>query len=82
MPSTNLASEDFTDDEIAILDLLKKCSLIPSNKEGRRLIEQGGISVDDEKVTDVYAKINKQSFEKGYVIIKKGKKVFHKAILN
>ena len=82
MPSTNLASEDFTDDEIAILDLLKKCSLIPSNKEGRRLIEQGGISVDDEKVTDVYAKISKQSFEKGYVIIKKGKKVFHKAILN
>ena len=82
MPSTNLASEDFTDDEIAILDLLKKCSLIPSNKEGRRLIEQGGISVEDEKVTDVYAKINKQSFEKGYVIIKKGKKVFHKAILN
>ena len=82
MPSTNLASEDFTDDEIAILDLLKKCSLIPSNKEGRRLIEQGGISVDDEKVTDVYAKINKQSFEKGYVIIKKGKKVFRKAILN
>ena len=82
MPSTNLASEDFTDDEIAILDLLKKCSLIPSNKEGRRLIEQGGISVDDEKVTDVYAKINKQSFEKGYVIIKKGRKVFHKAILN
>ena len=82
MPSTNLASEDFTDDEIAILDLLKKCSLMPSNKEGRRLIEQGGISVDDEKVTDVYAKISKQSFEKGYVIIKKGKKVFHKAILN
>lgn len=82
IPSTNLASEDFTDDEIAILDLLKKCSLIPSNKEGRRLIEQGGISVDDEKVTDVYAKISKQSFEKGYVIIKKGKKVFHKAILN
>ncbi len=82
MPSTNLTSEDFNDDEIAILDLLKKCSLIPSNKEGRRLIEQGGISVDDEKVTDVYAKIGKQSFEKGYVIIKKGKKVFHKAILN
>lgn len=82
MPSTNLTFEDFNDDEIAILDLLKKCSLIPSNKEGRRLIEQGGISVDDEKVTDVYAKIGKQSFEKGYVIIKKGKKVFHKAILN
>ena len=81
MPSTEFTADDFADDEIAILDLLKKCSLIPSNKEGRRLIEQGGISVDDEKITDVYAKVGKQSFEKGYVIIKKGKKVFHKAIL-
>ena len=81
MPSTEFTADDFAYDEIAILDLLKKCSLIPSNKEGRRLIEQGGISVDDEKITDVYAKVGKQSFEKGYVIIKKGKKVFHKAIL-
>ena len=81
MPSTEFTADDLADDEIAILDLLKKCSLIPSNKEGRRLIEQGGISVDDEKITDVYAKVGKQSFEKGYVIIKKGKKVFHKAIL-
>lgn len=81
MPSTELSDDDFADGEIAILDLLKKCSLIPSNKEGRRLIEQGGVSVDDEKITDVYARFDKQSFEKGYVIIKKGKKVFHKAVL-
>ena len=82
MPSTELSEADFTDGAIAILDLLKKCSLIPSNGEGRRLIQQGGISLDDEKVTDVYASIPVSAFEKGYVIIKKGKKVFHKAILN
>ena len=68
-------------DGIAVLDLLSQCGLIPSNKEGRRLIDQGGISVDDEKVTDVNARFTEAAFEKGYVVIKKGKKVFHKALL-
>ena len=81
MPSTTLTEADFADGEIGILDLMKKCGLIPSNGEGRRLIQQGGVSVDDEKVTDVYAKVAKPDFEKGYVVIKKGKKVYHKAIL-
>ena len=81
MPSTTLTEADFADGEIGILDLMKKCGLIPSNGEGRRLIQQGGVSVDDEKVTDVYAKVAKSDFEKGYVVIKKGKKVCHKAIL-
>ena len=81
MPSTTLTEADFADGEIGILDLMKKCGLIPSNGEGRRLIQQGGVSVDDETVTDVYAKVAKSDFEKGYVVIKKGKKVYHKAIL-
>ena len=81
MPSTTLTEADFADGEIGILDLMKKCGLIPSNGEGRRLIQQGGVSVDDEKVTDVYAKVAKSDFEKGYVVIKKGKKVYYKAIL-
>ena len=81
MPSTTLTEAGFADGEIGILDLMKKCGLIPSNGEGRRLIQQGGVSVDDEKVTDVYAKVAKSDFEKGYVVIKKGKKVYHKAIL-
>lgn len=81
MPSTTLTEADFADGEIGILDLMKKCGLIPSNGEGRRLIQQGGVSVDNEKVTDVYAKVAKSDFEKGYVVIKKGKKVYHKAIL-
>ena len=80
MPSTELSDEDFGEDGIGVLDLLSKCGLIPSKKEGRRLIEQGGISIDDEKVTDVTAKLAADAFAKGYVVIKKGKKVFHKAI--
>lgn len=81
MPSTDLASADFEDGSIKILELLKKCGLIPSNGEGRRLIQQGGVSVDGDKVTDVFADIPASAFEKGYVVIKKGKKVFHKANL-
>ena len=81
MPSTELTDDDFTDGEISILELLSKCGLIPSNKEGRRLIQQGGISVDDQKVDDVLKKFTKADFEKGYVVIKKGKKKFHKAVI-
>ncbi len=77
--STALTSADFEDGSIKILELLKKCGLIPSNGEGRRLIQQGGVSVDGEKVADVFADIPVSAFEKGYVVIKKGKKVFHKA---
>ena len=82
MPSTELSADDFTDGEISVLDLLAKTKLVPSKGEARRLIDQGGISIDDEKVNSVTAKISKSSFEKGFVIIKKGKKVYHKAILS
>ncbi|MBQ7745262.1 MAG: tyrosine--tRNA ligase [Ruminococcus sp.] len=81
MPSTELTSDDLTDGEIGILDLLSKCGLIPSKKEGRRLIEQGGITLNDEKVKDVYKKLTSADFADGFAVIKKGKKVFHKAIL-
>ena len=82
MHSTELSDGDFTDGEISVLDLLAKTKLVPSKGEARRLIDQGGISIDDEKVNSVTAKISKSSFEKGFVIIKKGKKVYHKAILS
>ncbi len=81
MPTTEIADDDFTDDGIAILDLLIKCKLIPSKGEGKRLIQQGGISVDDAKITDMFHKVTKDAFDKGHVIIKKGKKVFHKVTL-
>ena len=81
MPSTELDATAFSDAGIGLIDLLSAAGLVPSKAEARRLIQQGGISIDDEKITDVNAVINRTAFEKGYVVIKKGKKVFHKEIL-
>ena len=81
MPSTDLKAEDLVDGKIAVIDLLTKCGLAPSKGEARRLVQQGGVSVDDQKVTDVAQTISKEDFEKGYVILRKGKKVYHKAQL-
>lgn len=82
MPSSAITAADFIDGEIGVLDLLAKIKLAPSRAEGRRLIEQGGVAVDDEKVPDVAAKLSlDKNFAKKYVIIKKGKKVFHKVTL-
>ena len=81
MPSTEIDASLFTDGKIGLIELLSETKLVPSKAEARRLIQQGGISVDDEKLTDVKAEISRDSFEKGYVVIRKGKKVFHKAIL-
>ena len=80
MPTTQLADEDFTDGQIAVLDLLVKTGLASSKGEGRRLIQQGGLTVGEEKVTDINKTFPKADFEAG-LVIKKGKKVFHKAIV-
>ena len=81
MPSTGLAEADFTDGSIGALTLLVKCGLAASNGEARRLIQQGGIAVADEKVSDPAAQFAKEKFAGEGVIIKKGKKVFHRAVL-
>ena len=80
MPTTQLTDEDFTDGQIAVLDLLVKTGLASSKGEGRRLIQQGGLTVGEEKVTDINKTFPKADFEAG-LVIKKGKKVFHKAIV-
>ncbi len=80
MPSTQLSAEDFTDEGINIIDAMIKAGLCASRGEARRLIEQGGVSVDDAKITAPQHVIPVADFEKGFVIIKKGKKVFHKII--
>lgn len=82
MPSSEISAEDFADNAISVQDLLVKCKLAASKGEAKRLIQQGGVSVDDEKVTDMFASVSVDRFDKGYVVIKKGKKVFHKAVLN
>lgn len=82
MPSTTISQSDFTDGQIAVLDLLVKAKLAPSKGEGRRLIEQGGISINDAKVASATAKLSPADFHQQFIVIKKGKKVFHKIILD
>ncbi|MBP3378337.1 MAG: tyrosine--tRNA ligase, partial [Clostridia bacterium] len=80
MPTTTLADEDFTDGKIGVLDMLVKGALCASKSEARRLVQQGGILVNDEKVTDVYAAVEADSFTGDGVIVKKGKKTYHKFV--
>ncbi|MCM1480676.1 MAG: tyrosine--tRNA ligase, partial [Muribaculaceae bacterium] len=76
MPSTEIPADEIPEGGINIMDLLVKTALAPSKSEARRLVQQGGISVDDSKVTDPNALVKIET----EVIVKKGKKVFHKAI--
>ncbi len=80
MPTTQLPSDLFQEDTIGILDLLVTSGLAPSKAEGRRLVQQGGISVNEQKISDPTARIPADLFDRGEVIVKKGKKVFHKVI--
>ena len=80
MPTTELTKDDFTDGKIGILDMMVKAGLAASKGEGRRLVQQGGVSVNDQKVTEPTTMYNSDAFESDF-ILKKGKKVFHKFIL-
>ena len=82
VPTTTLTEEDFTDGSIGVLDLMLKCGLIPSKKEGRRLVEQGGVTVNGDKVADVNASFTADAFGEEGLMIKKGKKVFHRATVD
>ena len=82
MPCTALCADDFTDGEIDVLTLLVKCGLAPSKGEARRLVQQGGITVCGEKVTDIAKKFNCADCGGVGAVIKKGKKVFHRATYN
>ena len=79
VPSTVLETSDLADGAIGILDLMLKCALVPSKKEARRLIEQGGVELDGQKVTDVNTAVTAEQLSGDGVMIKKGKKVFHRA---
>ncbi len=77
MPSTTLTEDDLTDGEIGILDMMVKASLATSKGEARRLVTQGGVSLDDQKITDPQYRVTAEALKKG-VVLKKGKKVFHR----
>ena len=74
MPTTTLTADDLTDGKIGILSVLVKANLCPSISEARRLVQQGGITVNDAKITDPKTMFTPDS----ELIVKKGKKVFHK----
>lgn len=81
MPTIELNKASFVDGTIGLLDVMVVANVAKSKGEGKTLIAGGGVSIDDEKVTDVFKKLNLADFEKGYVVLKKGKKVFIKLII-
>ncbi len=80
MPSTTLTADDFADGTIGLLDLMVKCGLAPSKKEARRLVEQGGVEVGGEKAANPTARFEASAFAGEGLILKKGKKVFHRVV--
>ncbi|MGI5957973.1 MAG: tyrosine--tRNA ligase [Massiliimalia sp.] len=81
MPTTQITEADFTDGKLGVLDLLCKTKLCPSKGEARRLVQQGGVAINDQKVTDATMQLTSENFAEGFIIVKKGKKVFHKVEL-
>ena len=81
MPTTELTNDDFGGGSIDVLTLLVKCGLAASKGEARRLVQQGGVSVNDEKVTAIETTFGCEQFTGDGLVIKKGKKVFHRAVL-
>ena len=77
MPTTALSADDFTDGAIDILTLLVKTGLVPSKSEARRAVEQGGVTADGEKVTDIKTTFSADAFKDG-IVLKRGKKNFMK----
>jgi len=82
MPTTVLTTDVFENGEIGAISLLVACGLAPSRGEARRLVQQGGVTVNDEKVSSLDQKWTADTFKGEGVIIRKGKKVFHRAVMD
>ena len=80
MPTTTLSADDLTDGEIGVLTLMVRCGLAKSNGEARRLVQQGGVFLEDQKVTDPATRLTLSQLQNG-VVIRKGKKIYHKAVV-
>ena len=80
MPTTELTAEQLTEGRIAILDLMLACKLTPTKSEARRLVQQGGVFANDEKVANIDVSFTAEQLKDG-VKLRKGKKVYHKALL-
>ncbi|MCI5530516.1 MAG: tyrosine--tRNA ligase [Blautia sp.] len=79
MPTTELSAEDFAEDgTIDLISMLVKAELVPTRSEGRRAIEQGGVSIDGEKITDIRYTVSRETLQGDGVVLKRGKKKFNK----
>ena len=81
VPATQLTDADLTDGAIGVLDLMFKCKLAPSKKEARRLVEQGGVEVNGEKVPAATVSYTASDLSGDGLMVKKGKKVYHRAYM-
>lgn len=81
MPRAELSEEDLKEDAIDILSLLVKAGLVPSRSEARRALQQGGVTVDGEKVTDIYQSYTKEELSGGGLVLRRGKKKFCKVLM-
>ena len=81
MPTVELADSDLEEGKIDIISLLVKADLAPSRSEARRNIQQGGVSVNGEKVTDIQAKVTKEELSGDGAVVKRGKKKFKKVVV-
>ena len=78
VPTTKLPASRFEGEGIGLVELIKEIGLVASNGDGRRAIEQGGLAIDEVKVTDARLRVTKELFCDGAILIKKGKKTFHR----
>ena len=79
VPATQISADDLIDGSIGVLDLMVKCKLAPSKKEARRLVEQGGVEVNGEKVAAATVSYTAADLSGDGLMVKKGKKVYHRA---
>lgn len=81
IPTTEMAAADFAGEGKGLVSLIRELGLVPSNGEGFRTIEQGGLSLNGEKVTNPKMSVTEDLFEDGEILIQKGKKKFHKVVI-
>ena len=81
MPTAELTEADFIDGTITIVNILSKAKLVPSNSEGRRAVEQGGVTVNGEKIDDVKKTYTASDINAGDFVVKRGKKSFAKIVV-
>ena len=77
VPTTEIERSKFEGEGFGVVDLIREIALVPSNSEGFRTIKQGGLTIDDIKVTDTKLRITKETFKDDAILIRKGKKSYH-----